>query len=113
MQTQSIQKVQIGKMLPIDYVRYIVAKGGPVGNEIKKLQNTISEIRSKDDLIELNIILNAHLTLDTMMGHTYLKSYGYAGDFEIIEKIYAQKRHAIRFLMPGISSTRTSNLARP
>jgi SAM-dependent methyltransferase len=29
-----------------------------------------------------------------MLGHTYLKPYGYAGDFEIIEKIYTQKRHS-------------------
>jgi len=94
MHTQSFQEVQIGKMLPIDYVRHIVAKGGPVGSEIKKLQQAIDDIRSEEDILELNIVVHAHLTLDTMVGHTYLKPYGYAGDFEIIEKIYAQKRHS-------------------
>jgi len=94
MQTQNFQQVKVGKMLPVDYVRHIVAKGGPVCSEFKKLQQAINAIRSKEDIIELNIVLHAHLTLDTMMGHTYLKPYGYAGDFEIIEKIYAQKRHS-------------------
>ncbi len=94
MQTQSFQQVQIGKMLPIDFVRHIVAKGGPVGKEITQLQQAINAIRSEEDILELSIILQGQLTLDTMMGHTYLKPYGYAGDFEIIEKIYAQKRHA-------------------
>lgn len=94
MQTQSFQQVQIGKMLPIDFVRHIVAKGGPVGKEITQLQQAVNAIRSEEDILELSIILQGQLTLDTMMGHTYLKPYGYAGDFEIIEKIYAQKRHA-------------------
>lgn len=94
MQTQSLQQVQTANLLPIDYVRHIVAKGGPVGNEIKKLQDAVNAIRSKEDILELNIFLHANLTLDTMVGHTYLKPYGYAGDFDIIEKIYAQKRHS-------------------
>ena len=94
MQVQNFQQIEVGNLLPIDYIRYIVAKGGPVGNEIKKLQEAVNAVRSKEDIIELNIVLHAHLTLDTMVGHTYLKPYGYAGDFEIIEKIYAQKRHA-------------------
>ncbi|RYF87601.1 MAG: class I SAM-dependent methyltransferase [Chitinophagaceae bacterium] len=94
MQMQTLQQVQTGNFSPVDYVRHIVAKGGPVGNEIKKLQEAVNAIRSKEDIVELNIVLHAQLTLDTMVGHTYLKPYGYAGDFEIIEKIYAQKRHA-------------------
>lgn len=60
-------------MLTIDFVRHIVAKGGPVGNEIKKLQQAVNATRSKEDLIELNMVLQSHLTLDAMMGHTYLK----------------------------------------
>ena len=94
MQTQSLQQIHTGKLLPIDFIRYIVEKGGPVNSEINKLQEAINAIRSAADIIELNIVVHAHLTLDTMLGHTYLKPYGYAGDFEIIEKIYAQKRHS-------------------
>ncbi|RYF98840.1 MAG: class I SAM-dependent methyltransferase, partial [Chitinophagaceae bacterium] len=94
MQSKNAPLVSPQTMLPIDYVRYIVEKGGPVGREIDKLQQAINAIRSKEDILELSIVLQSRLTLDTMMGHTYLKPYGYAGDFEIIEKIYAQKRHA-------------------
>ena len=28
------------------------------------------------------------LSLETMQGHAYLKPHGYAGDFELIDKIY-------------------------
>jgi SAM-dependent methyltransferase len=94
MQVQSFQQAQISQLLPIDYVRHIVAKGGPIGSEIRKFQEAVNAIRSEEDILELNIVLHANLTPDTMVGHTYLKPYGYAGDFEIIEKIYAQKRHA-------------------
>jgi SAM-dependent methyltransferase len=93
MQTQLLQQVHTGEILPIDYLRYIIAKGGPVGSEIKKLQEACNATRSKEEMIELNIVLHTQLTTDTMLGHTYLKPYGYAGDFEIIEKIYAQQRH--------------------
>lgn len=93
MQLQSFQQVQTSNINPVDFVRHIVAKGGPTGTEIKKLQQAVNAIRSKEDILEFNIVLHSKLTLDTMVGHTYLKPYGYAGDFEIIEKIYAQKRH--------------------
>jgi len=94
MQTQTLQQVQIGKMLPMDYIRFLIEKGGPVGHEIKKFTEAVNSLRSKEELLEFEIVLKSKLTLDTMAGHTYLKPYGYAGDFEIIEKIYAQKRHA-------------------
>ncbi|MBC7935732.1 MAG: hypothetical protein H7Y86_10320 [Rhizobacter sp.] len=63
-------------MPPVDYVRHIFAKGGPVRREIKKWQQPINAIRSEEDIVELNIVLHAHLTLDTMVGHTYLKPLG-------------------------------------
>ncbi len=94
MQTQTLQQVQIGKMLPMDYIRFLIEKGGPVGHEIKKFTEAVNSLSSEEELLEFEIVVKSKLTLDTMAGHTYLKPYGYAGDFEIIEKIYAQKRNA-------------------
>jgi len=92
MQTQMLSQVQDLKMLPIDYIRFIAEKGGPEAHENNKVTAAINALRSNDELIEFEISLKSKLTLDTMAGHTLLKPYGYAGDFEIIEKIYAQKR---------------------
>lgn len=92
MQTQTLPQVFTGKMKPMDYIRFLIEKGGPVGYEIQKFTEAVNSLRSQEDLLEFEIVLKSKLTLDTMAGHTYLKPYGYAGDFEIIEKIYAQKR---------------------
>ncbi|RYY49093.1 MAG: class I SAM-dependent methyltransferase [Chitinophagaceae bacterium] len=98
MQTSAVQTRQIVRNRPMDFIRAMVEKGGPTGEEIQQLQEALNNLESEEALVELEIVLKSRLTTDTMLGHTYLKPYGYAGDFEIIEKIYAQKRHADRVI---------------
>lgn len=79
----------------MNFIKKIVNKNGPDTSDHHELKNEIERIgkllennsdsHERQMLIE---IISPALTVNTMQGHAYHKPYNYAGDFEIIDKIY-------------------------
>ncbi len=82
----------------IGFLEDLIVKGGPTPDEDQRLTNTIKSLHkdwesgqiSHDDLQKIRDIMN--FTPETIQGFAYLKPNGYAGCFEMIERIY-QKYH--------------------
>lgn len=81
----------------IDYIQSLVCKGGPEAADYEALSTCFREI---GDLIRAGVLSPADLqsawplfgdvfhSTNTMQGFVITKPHGYAGDFEIIERIY-------------------------
>ena len=78
----------------------IVKKGGPDKSEYNKLREIAISLKdmSLEEELELYEIFKPILTIDSIIGHTFLKPYGYAGDYELIDKIYQKRVSADPFL---------------
>jgi predicted O-methyltransferase YrrM len=76
-----------------ELVASLVARGGPAEVDyphFTALMNQLPEC-SPEEVDALRAILGDAVTHpDTMQGHAYTKPHGYAGDFEIIDRIYRQ-----------------------
>ncbi|GJL55178.1 MAG: hypothetical protein NPIRA02_23100 [Nitrospirales bacterium] len=78
------------------YISKLVSKGGPTlsdYDDLKSALDTLAQARKSQSVTQdqLQQILDAFgesLSLETIQGMGYLKPHGYAGDFEIIDKIY-------------------------
>lgn len=53
--------------------------------------NMESGVLSKDDLNHVRSLFNDDFLKKTMHGHSFLKPYGYAGDFMVIDKVYRKQ----------------------
>ncbi len=80
----------------LEYIRNLVRKGGPTYSDYEDLNSviqTLANFQKSQSLTEnqMQQILEAFgesLTPLTIQGLGFLKIHGYAGDFEIIDKIY-------------------------
>lgn len=70
------------------FLETLMLKGGPETEEdyARFTQNASS--LTPDQLNDIREALKSALNENTLMGHGYVKPYGYAGDFMLIEKIY-------------------------
>ena len=71
------------------FLNALVQKGGPEPKEYKEFTAMINNL----DDSELDIfreIIKESLNLNTLIGHGYVKPFGYPGDFSIIHNIYMQ-----------------------
>lgn len=68
----------------------MIAKGGPTEADLPNMRAISEYILQADETTKLtfNEILKPALTLDTLVGWTFLKPHGYAGDFELIDRIH-------------------------
>jgi len=73
-----------------DVVSRIIKKGGPDVAEYPIITNVPEAINSIsiDDQKKVFELLSPLLTMDSMIGTTFVKSHGYAGDYELIDRIY-------------------------
>lgn len=82
----------------IAYIEKLVAKGGPDPSEYNAFDRWLSKVAeerrkrelSKRDLEVLRSAFGEALTRKTLQGFSYVKPHGYAGDFEIIDRIYTR-----------------------
>ena len=76
----------------LDLLDEMVKSGGPNQADYETLTNAALELMylSFEDKAKLFNILKPILNIDSMIGHTFLKPYGYPGDFELISKIYSK-----------------------
>lgn len=89
----------------ISYLEYLVERGGPDQDDYRELAQTFDVIFRQDFTIQNGVSTRIHRThsLDdffsnhsdtfrttsSMQGFAFSKPHGYAGDFEIIERIYS------------------------
>lgn len=70
------------------FIDSLLLKGGPEHKEEYDKFAELAEKLSKEEIDEIRNELSFALDENTLMGHGYVKPYGYAGDFMLIEKIY-------------------------
>ena len=82
----------------LEYLSNLVEKGGPSVEDYYDLDALIADIAeharsgrlTKLDLHHLRESLGDAVSIDTLQGFAYRKPYGYAGDFELLERIYTR-----------------------
>lgn len=82
----------------IRYLESLVNKGGPSVEDFYDLDAWIAEIAEQarngnltpDDLMRLREVLGEAISVETMQGFVLQKPHGYAGDYEIIDRIYTR-----------------------
>ncbi len=80
----------------LTFLQNLVSKGGPDVHDYYELDAWIADIAeqikagkvSQDDLASLRNTLGDALSVATMQGFVFQKPHGYAGDYEIIDRIY-------------------------
>lgn len=83
----------------LEFIRTLVARGGPDLQDYSQLdfilclhKMSIDGTLTAEDISILHEALGSALSQSTMQGFALAKPHGYAGDFEIIDRIY---QHAI------------------
>ncbi len=71
-----------------NFLDSLILKGGPEDQDDYERFSMLAHDLSKEKMTELRESINPALNENTLMGHGYVKPYGYAGDFMLIEKIY-------------------------
>jgi 2-polyprenyl-3-methyl-5-hydroxy-6-metoxy-1,4-benzoquinol methylase len=70
-----------------EYLKYLIKNGGPQPEDYKKFTSIVDNlVPEKVDKFreKIKTILNEN----TLIGHGFVKPYGYPGDFTLIDKIY-------------------------
>lgn len=78
------------------YIRYLIDKGGPEETDYVALDAWVNEVSQKlssgklvdDQFSKIQDEFGEAFSKETMQGFAYTKPHGYAGDFEIIDRIY-------------------------
>ena len=72
-------------------IEQIIAKGGPAPSDYMFVKNIpdMSNV-SLEEEAKIHKILSPILDLKSLLGYTFHKPHGYAGDFELIERIYTK-----------------------
>ncbi|RXK84644.1 class I SAM-dependent methyltransferase [Chlorobaculum sp. 24CR] len=91
--TASIHNVE--EYINMDFIKKIVRNNGPdtadhheLKAEIERIGKLLENKAASHEHKKLLDIISPVLAVHTMQGHAYQKPHGYAGDFEIIDKIY-------------------------
>jgi hypothetical protein len=69
------------------FLKYLVKNGGPELQEYDKFTSIVNSV-DPSDVDDFRKELSAILNENTLIGHGYIKPYGYPGDFTLIDKIY-------------------------
>jgi extracellular factor (EF) 3-hydroxypalmitic acid methyl ester biosynthesis protein len=82
----------------VDYLSALAARGGPSEHDEVSLNNQVNSIYqeilagrvSRESVFAELAAANLLVDGDSIQGHCLSKPYGYAGDFEIIDRLYTQ-----------------------
>ncbi len=90
------------KPILVNYFKYfqaMVERGGPLSNEYNELLSKYSELNAfvRDKIVTREDLLvmwkklgKAFYSKDTVQAFALYKPYGYAGDFEVMDRIYTE-----------------------
>ncbi len=78
----------------IERLGKIISEGGPSPSDYKFINSAAFDLldSSLETESQLNSVLEPILDINSMIGYTFQKPYGYAGDFELIHRIYTNWR---------------------
>ena len=82
----------------VELIEEVNRRGGPTISEYEELKvitNTINNLPDKtiEDDMKLFEALSPAYDLNSMVGFSFLKPHGYAGDHELIDRIYSPRRY--------------------
>ncbi len=81
-----------------EFLKHLVDQGGPDAEDFYDLDAWIAEIAEQarngrlttDDLARLREVLGEANSVETMQGFCFQKPHGYAGDYELIDRMYTR-----------------------
>lgn len=69
------------------FLRSLIKKGGPEPYEDQAFTDIVNQLKT-DEVDSFRDIIKESLNKNTLIGHGFVKPYGYPGDFSIIHSIY-------------------------
>ena len=69
------------------FLKYIIANGGPQSHDYKEFSSVVDNLKS-EEVEDFREIIKTILNTKTLIGHAFVKPFGYPGDFNLIHKIY-------------------------
>ena len=69
------------------FLRYLIRNGGPEHQDYENFINIVNNLHPSI-IDEFREIIKESLNTNTLIGHGYVKPFGYPGDFTIIDRIY-------------------------
>ena len=70
-----------------EYLKFLINKGGPEPQDYEKFTSIINNLKP-DEVDSFREEITCVLNENTLIGHGFVKPYGYPGDFTLIDKIY-------------------------
>lgn len=70
-----------------EYLQYLIDKGGPEPQDYEKFTSIVDNI-NPDEVDRFREKIASVLNENTLIGHGFVKPFGYPGDFTLIDKIY-------------------------
>jgi hypothetical protein len=70
-----------------DFLKYLVDKGGPDLIDYERFTSIVNNL-VPEDIDNFREIIKPALNANTLIGHGFVKPFGYPGDFTLIDKIY-------------------------
>jgi SAM-dependent methyltransferase len=77
----------------VKFLRELVRKGGPELHEYQIFTDIVNHLKP-EQIDPFREIIKPSLNENTLIGHGFVKPYGYPGDFYLIHHIYEQKANA-------------------
>jgi extracellular factor (EF) 3-hydroxypalmitic acid methyl ester biosynthesis protein len=71
----------------VAFLKYLIENGGPQPHEYKEFSKVVNDLDS-EEVEEFREIIKSILNTKTLIGHAFVKPFGYPGDFNLIHKIY-------------------------
>ena len=70
-----------------DFLDYLIENGGPEPEDYEEFASIVNNMNSAD-IDDFREKIKTILNVSTLIGHAFVKPYGYPGDFILIDKIY-------------------------
>ncbi len=73
----------------VDYLKNILERGGPGEEESTTFTEIVNTLK-EEEVPSFRELIEDALNENTLIGHAYLKPFGYPGDFKVIHNIYTK-----------------------
>jgi hypothetical protein len=70
-----------------EFLNYLIENGGPELHDYKEFTSVIDNM-DPSDIDDFRETIKSILNENTLIGHAFIKPYGYPGDFNLIDRIY-------------------------